>query len=62
MCIRDREKKRRERRELLGATREDLLRCCELLETMAKTGGVCVVGSESLVDACGEAVTTRLMG
>lgn len=56
------EKKRRERRELLGATREDLLRCCELLETMAKTGGVCVVGSEALVDACGEAVTTRLMG
>ena len=56
------EKKRRERRELLGATREDLLRCCDLLETMAKTGGVCVVGSEALVDACGEAVTTRLMG
>lgn len=48
------EQKRQERRELLNATAEDLMKWQGLLETMANQGGVCVIGSEPLVKACEE--------
>jgi len=41
-----------ERRQLLQATWEDLLRWNALLETMAKDGAVCVVGHSEALNAC----------
>ena len=54
------DRKRRERRELLDATHEDLLRFCDLLDRLDKEPNTCVVGGANLLDACGAAAGTRL--
>ena len=52
--------KRRERRELLDASYDDLLRFCDLLDRLDEHPNTCVVGGANLLDACGEAAGTRL--
>jgi len=42
----------RERRELLGATQEDLLGWCDMLDRMAQEAGVCVVGHSEALKNC----------
>lgn len=51
---------KRARRELLSATHEDLAKLCDLLSAMSAQGGVCVVGNEAFIDACGDVFDDRL--
>ena len=52
------EQKRRERRELLASSYQDLLRFCGLLEQMEKN--VCVVGGSALLDTCAGTAPHRI--
>lgn len=52
--------KRRERRELMDVTYDDLRRFCDLLDRLDEHPNTCVVGGANLLDACGEAAGTRL--
>ena len=56
-----REQKRRERRELLDTSYEDLLLFSDWLEEMARQRNICIVGGTGLLDTCGDAVQNRLL-
>lgn len=55
------EQKRRERRELLGASHTDLLLFCDLLEKGNEQRCTCIVGGTALLDACGDEAGSRLI-
>ncbi len=44
----------RERQELLSVKKEDIYAAAELLDKIAKSGGVCVVGSREKLDSCAD--------
>lgn len=48
------EQLRQERQQILECTAEQLLECCQVLEALAKEGGVCVVGGDEMVKACAQ--------
>lgn len=56
-----REQKRRERRELLDTSYEDLLGFSTCLEELGRQENICVVGGAALLDACGDAFQNRLL-
>ena len=45
------------RREMLTATRQDLLDLCETIRGITDCGAVCVVGGKDKLDACGDKLT-----
>lgn len=55
-----RETRRKERKELLNASYEDLLKFAELLQLLCENESSCIVGNEPLLDSCGEDAKIRL--
>ena len=55
-----RETRRKERKELLNASYEDLLRFAGLLQLLCENESSCIVGNEPLLDSCGEDAKIRL--
>lgn len=54
------EDKRRNRRELLSTDYADILRFADMLDRLSEDEAVCIVGSEALLDSCGEDGKNRL--
>ena len=55
------EQKRRDRRELLDTSYQDLLEFADGLEAVFRQQNICVVGGAALLDCCGDAVQNRLL-
>ena len=56
-----RDQKRRERRELLDTSYEDLLSFSDWLEELLGQENICIAGGAALLDGCGDAVHNRLL-
>ncbi len=54
------EMERRIRKEIVSASKEDILRVAELLDEVAGVGAVCVIGSEGALSSCSDILKARL--
>lgn len=52
-CGVDEETLRRRRSQLLNATAEDLIQAADCLEKTIRDGGICVIGNQNALEACG---------
>jgi len=48
------------RKEMLGTTKEDLLRLCDTLKAVCNSNASCVIGGKDKLDACGEKLSSIL--
>lgn len=46
------EQRQKDMEEVLHITKDDLLRCCDLLDALTEQGSVCVVGGKEILDDC----------
>lgn len=48
------------RKEMLGTSKEDLMRLCDTLKAVCDNNAICVIGGKDKLDACGEKLSSIL--